>query len=111
MPRNVRARPDTTWSARRWIVITPCSRLRAPPASIATITPSHGFPVDAATAKPATRTHQHHPLDAQVQDAGPLGKDLADGREQHDGAAGDARGQDRRPVHQVATIGRAKRMR
>ena len=35
VPRNVSASPDTTWSARRWMVMTPWSRLSRPPASIA----------------------------------------------------------------------------
>ena len=48
------------------------------------------------------RAHQHHPLDAEVQDAGPLGEDLADRREQEDGSGGDAGGEDDRRVHQAA---------
>ena len=54
VPRNVSARPDTTWSARRWIVMTPWSMLSSPPASIAATTPSHGLPVDSATENAAT---------------------------------------------------------
>ena len=40
------------------------------------------------------RADEHHPLDAEVQHAGPLGEDLADRREEQDRAAGDAGGQD-----------------
>ena len=54
VPRNVSARPETTWSARNGMVITPWTRLSRPPASIATRTPSHGLPVATPVAKPAT---------------------------------------------------------
>ena len=94
VPRNVRASPETTWSARRWMVTTPWSRLSAPPASIATTSPSHGLPVETADGEAGHRADQHHPLDAEVEDAGALGEDLADRGEEQDRAARDARGQD-----------------
>src|SRR3954447_23025924 len=54
VPRNVRARPDTTWSARRWIVTIAWRSARRPPTSIAAMTPIHGLPVDRVVEKPAT---------------------------------------------------------
>ena len=57
------------------------------------------------------RPEQHHPLDAEVEDAGPLGEDLADRREEQDGAAGDARGEDVGEVHQAVASRRSKRIR
>ena len=38
-PTKVRASPLTTWSAWKWMVMTPWSRLNSPPASIATSEP------------------------------------------------------------------------
>ncbi len=57
------------------------------------------------------RPEQHHPLDAEVEDAGPLGEDLADRREEQDGAARDARGEDVGEVHQAVASRRSKRIR
>src|SRR5918995_2593107 len=54
VPRNVSARPDTTWSARNVMVMIACRRLSSPPASIAVTTPSHGFPVATAVENPTT---------------------------------------------------------
>ena len=54
VPRNVSARPDTTWSARRWIVTIAWTRLISPPASIAVARPSQALPVETAVEKPAT---------------------------------------------------------
>jgi len=48
------------------------------------------------------RAHEHHPLDAEVEDAGPLGEDLAERGEEQDGPRGDARVEDDRGVHQAA---------
>ena len=46
------------------------------------------------------RAHEHHPLDAQVQDAGALGEDLADRGEQEHRPGRDAGGEDQPQVHQ-----------
>ena len=48
------------------------------------------------------RADQHHPFHAQVDDAGPLREDLADGREQQDRPGCDAGGEDGGQVHQAA---------
>ena len=87
--------------------MTACRRLSRPPASIATMSPSQGFPVAAATENPATRPEQHHALDPEVQDTGPLGEDLADGREQEDRAAGDPGRQDQREIDHVGAVAAA----
>ena len=88
VPRNVSARPETTWSARKWMVITAWTQAEqaARPAS-PTSTPSHGLPVATPVENPATAPMQHHPLDPEVQDAGALGEDLADRGEEQDRAA------------------------
>ena len=111
VPRNVRARPDTTWSARRWIVITPCSRLKAPPASIAMITPSQGFPVEAATENPATAPISIIPSTPRFRTPDRSAKISPIAAKSRMVPDGDAGGQDRRPVHQVVTIGRTMRTR
>ena len=54
---------------------------------------------------------QHHPLNAEVEDAGPLGEDLADRREEQDGAAGNTRGEDVGEIHQAVARRRSKRIR
>src|SRR5689334_15808213 len=56
--------------------------------------------------EPGDRTHQHHPLDAEVQDAGALGEDLADRREEQDRAARDARREDESEVDHAAAAAR-----
>ena len=101
-PTSVSARPLTTWSAWKWMVMTPWRRLSRPPASMATSSPSHGLPVDDDGREAGHRADEHHALDAQVQDPGALGEDLADGREEVDGAGRHARRQDRRRIHQTA---------
>ena len=68
---------------------------------MATTSPIQGLPVETAVENPATAPMSIIPLDAEVQDPGPLGEDLADRREEQDGAAGDAGGQDQREVHQA----------
>ncbi len=54
---------------------------------------------------------QHHALDAQVQDAGSLGEDLADRREEQHGARRHARRDDDDGVHGQTPIRRTKRTR
>src|SRR5439155_5235582 len=51
------------------------------------------------------RAHQHHPLDAEIQEAGALGEDLADRREQQHGPRRDAAGKDEPEVHQPPAPG------
>src|SRR5439155_9643737 len=51
------------------------------------------------------RTHQHHSLDAEVQDAGPLGEDLADRGEHQDRPGRDPGSEDEGQVHQPGTAG------
>ena len=48
-------------------------------------------------------THEQDALDAQVDDPGALGEDLAEGREQEDGARGDPCGEDELEVHRRTT--------
>ena len=79
------------------------SRLSSPPASIDVATPSHGLPVETAVAEPHDRADQHHPLDAEVEDAGPLGEDLAHRREQQDRPDRDPGGEDELEVHRQAS--------
>ena len=58
--------------------------------------------------EPGDRTHEHHPLDPEVQDAGALSEDLADRGEEQDRAARDPRREDQREVdHVVAAARRA----
>ena len=58
--------------------------------------------------EPGDRTHEHHPLDPEVQDAGALREDLADRGEEQDRAARDPRREDQREVdHVVAAARRA----
>ena len=54
---------------------------------------------------------EHHPLDAEIQNARPFGEDLADRSEEQDRAAGDAGCQDVREVHQAVASRRSKRTR
>jgi hypothetical protein len=48
-PSRARARPLTTWSARRVMVTKAWSRAISPPTAIATLRPIHGLPVRKAT--------------------------------------------------------------
>src|SRR5215213_4321004 len=89
VPRKVRARPDTTWSARRWIVTRPWRRASSAPVAIATMSPSHGLPVDSVV---------------EIDDTGTLGEDLADRREQQDGPGRDAGGDDEPEIHQPVPV-------
>ena len=41
--------------------------------------------------EPGERAHEHHPLDAQVENPRPLGEDLAQGGKQHRGPRADGR--------------------
>ena len=51
--------------------------------------------------EPGHGAHEHHSLDAQVQDARPLREDLADRREQQDGPGRDAGREHQRQVHRA----------
>ena len=53
VPRNVRARPDTIWSAWKWMHTMACSSDSGAPATIARTRPSHGLPVSMPILKPA----------------------------------------------------------
>ena len=86
----------------------------APPASIATMSPSQGFP------SPRPRKSGHGPdsiiPSTRGSDTGTLGEDLADGREQQDRPAGDLGRQDEREIDHVgaaavASAGRPTRTR
>jgi hypothetical protein len=65
--------------------------------------------------EPGHGAEQHHALDAEVQDPGTLGEDLADGREQEHRATRDPGRQDQREVDHVAVaaaaVGRPMRTR
>ena len=99
MPRKVSASPDTIWSAWKWMHTMACSSASSAPAPIAASRPSHGLPVVEADPEAGQRAHEHHPLDAQVDDPGALREDLAERREQQDGARGDPRREDDLEVH------------
>ena len=45
------------------------------------------------------RADEHHPFQAQVQDAGPFGEDLADGGKEQHCPAGDTGVQNNYPIH------------
>ena len=111
VPRNVSARPETTWSARNEMVITAWTRLSRPPASIATSDAEPRVAGRDAGREPGDRAEEHHPLDPEVQDAGALGEDLADRREEQDRAGRDARGEDVGDVHQAIASRRSNRIR
>src|SRR5262249_19598862 len=52
--RNTRARPDTTWFARRVTLETACTRARSPPAAAAARSPAATLPEPTDTAKPVS---------------------------------------------------------
>ena len=80
--------------------MTAWSDATRPPTTIATMTPSHGLPVPRDVREPGYRAHQHHAFDAEIQDTGSLGKDLADGGEEQDRPDRDPCREDERQVHQ-----------
>ena len=61
----------------------PINKPMAIPVSIANATPSHRLPVSVGAHKACQGAHEHDPLEAQVQDAGPLGEGLAESSEEN----------------------------
>ena len=111
VPRKVRASPDTTWSARRWMVMTPWTRLSRPPASIAARTPSHGLPVLIAIEKPATAPMSIIPSTPRLRTPLRSAKISPIAANSEDRPARDAGRQDGDRVHQAVASRRSKRTR
>ena len=80
----------------------PCRSDSAAPATMARTTPNHGSTSE-PTLKPTRAPTNIMPGHAQVDDPGALGEELADGREEQHGAAGDAGSQGQLEVHRRTT--------
>jgi hypothetical protein len=71
-----------------------------------------GEPVRIAAAKPVAAPDDHHPLDAEVEDAGPLHDQLAERRDEQRRRGGDDGEEDRfEHAHQAALAGATSRRR
>ena len=97
--RKLIAMPLTIWSARRWIDEEGVERApAAPPARIATSEAERSTSPSLSAARIAEeRAHQHHPLEADVHDAGALREHAAERGEDERRRVAEHRGEERRP--------------
>ena len=79
--RMLIAVPHTIWSARRWIEKKACTNAISPPAAIAPSIPIAHESALSQTKTPQNAARQHHALEADVDDAGALRHESAEGRE------------------------------
>ena len=73
VPTNVSARPDTIWSAWRWMHTKRMQGARARPGGHREDQAEPGVAGLDADLEPDRAPDEHHPLDTEVDDAGALG--------------------------------------
>ena len=99
MPKMVKARPVATWLASSVRVSTPKPSAITSPAAGAGEDPQRGAAGDDGNAEGGDGAHQHHALDAEVEDAGLLDHQFAERREQERCRRGDQGDEDRGGQH------------
>ena len=99
--------PPTIWSARRWIESTACSSAISPPERIADeqAEPPRVELVGGEDGEEGA--HQHHPLEADVDDAGALAEHPAERAEDERRRVAEHRGEQRRPDDDVLELAEA----